>query len=155
VELLLDLSVLDNFASFELVIWCVEDFTPDCTASCMGQGDQRLIIVMCYEIDLSDCRSTECSESVQARAYDNILSSYTGVPLSKGGSFDEEADRENATALFEAGKPSLLGFTRSQINGIWGPPLGIWRTMSFIFDIVCPSAPLLVLAEWHLQKVGT
>lgn len=75
---------------------------------------------------------------VQARAYDNILSSYTGVPLSKGGSYDVAASRENATALalFNAGQPSFLGFAAAQINGIWAAPIGTWRVMSWIFDLV-------------------
>lgn len=80
--------------------------------------------------------------SVQARAYDNILSSYTGVPLSKGGGYDPATDKANATALLLAGEPSLLGFTSSQINGVWAAPLGVWRVMSWIFDIVRPTYPL-------------
>jgi hypothetical protein len=101
---------------------------------------------------LTDCRITECGQYVQARTYDNILSSYIGMPLSKGGSYDEEADLENATALFEAGKPSLLGFTKSQINGIWASPIGIWRVMSFLHDLVRLSARLPVLSESHLHR---
>ena len=72
---------------------------------------------------------------MQARAYDNILSSYTGVELSQGGSYDDE-DTALETEKFNAGETSKLGFTKAQINGIWASPLGIWRVMSWIFDIV-------------------
>lgn len=85
---------------------------------------------------------------MQSRVYDNILSSYTGVPLSNGGSNDSEAARENATELFEAGEPSYLGFTTAQINGIWASPIGIWRVMSFIFDIVRPG---FLLCSWLVE----
>jgi hypothetical protein len=80
-------------------------------------------------------------QCVQSRTYDNILSTYTGVPLSNGASLNPAEARANATALFNAGQPSYLGFTTAQINGIWASPIGIWRVISFIFDNV-RSPPL-------------
>lgn len=94
---------------------------------------------------LHRCQTHHC---VQARAYDNILSSYTGVALSNGASFDNAAAKENATAAFEAGQPSFLGFTTSQINGIWASPIGIWRVMSFLFDIVRPILHYALPVDW-------
>lgn len=88
---------------------------------------------------LSRCTHLTCTSvyvCVQSRAYDNILSSYYGVELSAGGGYDDEAALAEETELFNSGQPSKLGFTKAQINGIWAPPLGIWRVMSWIFDIV-------------------
>lgn len=72
---------------------------------------------------------------MQARAYDQLLSTYTGVPLSAGGD-EAAAATPAARQQFDAGNGGILGFARSQINGVFGGPIGAWRVMSFIFDIV-------------------
>ena len=72
---------------------------------------------------------------MQARAYADILSTYGGRPLSVGAD-GSAADSSAARQQFEAGQGGLFGFARSQINGVFGAPIGAWRVMSFIFDIV-------------------
>ena len=72
---------------------------------------------------------------MQARAFDQVLSTYTGVPLSAGGDEAAAATAE-ARAQFDAGNGGILGFARSKINGILASPIGAWRVVSFIFDIV-------------------
>lgn len=72
---------------------------------------------------------------LQGRAFDQVLSTYTGVPLSAGGDNDAAATPE-ARAQFDAGNGGILGFARSQINGILASPIGAWRVVSFIADVV-------------------
>lgn len=62
---------------------------------------------------------------------------YAGMPLSKGGN-NTEAESEEAKQQFLAGEGGILGFTRSQMNGIWGSAAGSWRTMSFIGQVPVP-----------------
>lgn len=73
---------------------------------------------------------------LQARAYDQVLSSYFGVPASAGGD-QAAADSPEARAQFDAGNGGPLGFARSQINGVFGAPIGAWRALSFIPEVVC------------------
>jgi hypothetical protein len=63
-----------------------------------------------------------------------------------------------AQAIFDAGDGGPLGTTPGMANGVWGPPIGMWRggNMMPYFNIVRPNrlpSHLLLAVLWILELV--
>jgi hypothetical protein len=64
--------------------------------------------------------------SLQARAFVAVEFNYSGMPVPPEAK-EEVFQSPEAQATFDAGKGGPLGTTPGMANGVWGPPIGVWR----------------------------
>jgi hypothetical protein len=85
--------------------------------------------------------------ALQARAYAAAVFSYTGMPVPPAAK-SEVFQSPEAQATFDAGEGGPLGTTPAMANGVWGPPIGMWRAGSMMpfLGIVC-SLPMLAFVS--------
>ena len=80
---------------------------------------------------------------MQARGFLSVVSTYSGMPVPPAGD-EENVLSAEAREQFEAGEGGPLATNPGSTNGIYGPPLGMWRAgsmMSYI-GFVRHSQPL-------------
>lgn len=68
---------------------------------------------------------------VQARGYAPTRFEYSGFPTPPEAMFDVIESPE-ARAQFESGEGGPLATTPAMANGVFGPPIGMWRTGSMM-----------------------
>jgi hypothetical protein len=66
-----------------------------------------------------------------------VLFVYSGMPVPPEA-MEEVFQSPEAQAMFDAGEGGPLGTTPAIVNGVWGPPLGMWRAgiMMPVIDFV-------------------
>jgi hypothetical protein len=64
--------------------------------------------------------------ALQARASVAVQFTYSGMPVPPEAQL-EVIQSPEAQAMFNAGEGGPLATTPAMANGVWGPPLGMWR----------------------------
>jgi hypothetical protein len=90
--------------------------------------------------------------ALQARAYTAVGFNYSVMPVPPEAKLEVFQSPE-AQAKFDAGEGGPLATTPAMANGVWGPPIGMWRAGNMMpyFNIVrihsLPSSSLVMLCE--------
>lgn len=85
--------------------------------------------------------------ALQSQTYVGLLNFYHGVPVPPEAKL-ELVETPEAREQFEAGDGGLLGFPTAPFNGIWAPPIDVFRAATFLpvaFKVQNPSDMPLTL----------